>query len=490
MRNLVLVLFLLTQFPVFGQFENRYWVMGYSNYSVPRYGGSNMDFLYSTPDTASIDRDLNFAGCATSISSPDGRFLFAINGAKIGDSSNHIMQNGDSLICLDGCDPSNDGSYIPQESIIIPDPGDTNQYYVFYNPSEWTGSASIAFNLYYAKVDMRLNSGLGAVTIKNVSVFNDSIQPGQLSACKHGNGHDWWLVIAEQHGPKRTVFLISDSGIQLVSRQQIGNARSVLGYSCFSPDGHQYVSFDMSYGLQLFDFDRCTGAFSSARYVPYVDTIIGAYGIAFSPNSRYLYLSNTNYIYQYDTQVANLSQSKTLIGIWDGAFEDSWLSTQFFYMALARDGKIYMTTGSSTHSFHRIEFPDLPGVSCHFQQRYVTTPRIYYHSIPNHPNFQLGPDLTSWCSGQSISESDQRSFSFKIFPNPSLPGSVSIEYNHVGAEQGRVDITDMEGRMISSSETSSYTSIHEISTKNLPKGIYQVSIHFKDWSACQKLIIL
>ncbi|MFN8165529.1 MAG: hypothetical protein U0X76_05005 [Bacteroidia bacterium] len=67
--------------------------------------------------------------------------FFAINGAKIGDSSNHIMQNGDSLICLDGCDPSNDGSYTSGIHYYSRS-RNTNQYYVFYNPSEWTGSAS------------------------------------------------------------------------------------------------------------------------------------------------------------------------------------------------------------------------------------------------------------------------------------------------------------------------------------------------------------
>ena len=79
------------------------------------------------------------------------------------------------------------------------------------------------------------------------------------------------------------------------------------GQPTVSPDGTKfaYSNYDISMGyywqdIRLFDFDRCSGnfTFNSLAYLP---DSVGGGGVAFSPNSRYLYVSSWKRIYQLDT---------------------------------------------------------------------------------------------------------------------------------------------------------------------------------------------
>ena len=56
------------------------------------------------------------------------------------------------------------------------------------------------------------------------------------------------------------------------------------------------------------DFDRCTGEFSNLIHITINDSMPTG-GCAFSPSGRFLYVSSTNYLYQFDTYNA---QSRTL----------------------------------------------------------------------------------------------------------------------------------------------------------------------------------
>lgn len=492
-KLLLLLLFIKTNIS-FAQFENRYWVMGYSNFTNNQFGGFNLDFYYNAPDTFRVDRELNISQGTSNISSRDGRFLFATNGSKVGDASNQIMINGDSLVCLAFCSPNSDGSNVIQSNIIIPDPGDTSLYYIFYAPSELyisfpNGSSNYPTHMYYAIVDMKLNGGLGAIISKNNLLLNDTLQNGKITACKHANGRDWWLVFKEFTGNGFITYLVSPNGVQLISRQPIGIGKEQPSQVCFSPDGSRFVSYDFAYGLQIFSFDRCTGLFSNPIYIPYSDTNFYGFGVAFSASSRYIYTSTLDNIFQYDLLAINIANSKTLVGIWDGYY-DSSLPTHFFTMGLARDGKIYIVTGNGTHYIHRINYPDLPGASCNFQQRYVTTPVFYWRAVPNHPNYQLGAEHFSQCDTLTNVSEVENKFFFKIYPNPVAGNKkIFIEYNHVGAEEGIFEMFDLHGRKIAIQTISPFTSLLEVELPKLSQGIYIIKLKFNNWQESDKFVI-
>ena len=68
----------------------------------------------------------------------------------------------------------------------------------------------------------------------------------------------------------------------------------------------------------LFDFDRETGLLSNYQHYAIEDSAIWAVGAAFSPNSRYLYLSSTFDVYQLDTEAPDIAASRQQISHYDG----------------------------------------------------------------------------------------------------------------------------------------------------------------------------
>src|SRR5690606_29983607 len=105
-------------------------------------------------------------------------------------------------------------------------------------------------------------------------------------------------------------------------------------------------------------------------------------GVAFSPNSRYLYVSSVEDVYQYDTEAVDIEASMLHIAHWDGFYSPGPpFATLFDIAQLAPDGKIYIGTGNGTDRLHVINDPDLPGLTCDIQQHAITLPTYNTNSL-------------------------------------------------------------------------------------------------------------
>ena len=82
---------------------------------------------------------------------------------------------------------------------------------------------------------------------------------------------------------------------------------------------------------------------------------------------------------------------------WDGDVHELSFATTFATAQLAPDGKIYICTAFSTPLLHVIEYPNRKGVACQVHQRAIHLPNYNDYSIPNFPNFRLGPVDGSAC---------------------------------------------------------------------------------------------
>lgn len=91
---------------------------------------------------------------------------------------------------------------------------------------------------------MSFNNGNGEVVLKNQIIINDTLPLGQIVACKHANGRDWWIVAQEININGYYVMLLSPAGIILNSHQYIGTRDFSSGQAAFSPDGSTYASYD------------------------------------------------------------------------------------------------------------------------------------------------------------------------------------------------------------------------------------------------------
>ncbi len=407
-----------------------------------------MDFRSGSLVISSVLRHFNFAETNGQFCDSAGNILFYSNGIYISNANDDTMLNGSGLNPSDYTTAhSLYGLHIPQANLVIPIPGDPTKYYLFHETSDDRFNTYATFYLYYSIIDMTLDGGLGGVVQKNTVLLHDSFVEGELTACKHANGRDWWLISHKWQSDTSFRFLITTNGIQGPWVDDLITWRNnYFGQVVFSPDGSKYVYYEPYGDLDIWDFDRCTGVFSNLIHVDINDSM-GAGGAAFSKNGKHLYVSSVNYVYQFDMQATDVPGSMMTVAVYDGFFNGSGFPTQFYQMLLAPDDKIYINSPSGVYDYHVINYPDSAGLACDIQQHAIHLPG-YSVSLPNHPNYFLGAENGSVCDSltnevPTISSSVQ---SFNLFPNPArsilyitqtnkdLIKSISI-FNSIGQKQ-------------------------------------------------------
>ncbi|NBC05666.1 MAG: PKD domain-containing protein [Bacteroidetes bacterium] len=345
-----------------------------------------------------------FDAANASICDESGLLQFYSNGANIANWQHEIMENGDTINPGGITGGNLDEQKLPQGVLILPFPDYPGEYYMFhagqmilFSPA---GSLTLGCRpLYYSHIDMNANEGVGIVIEKNASIINDTLDFGKITATRHANGRDWWVVVNEFFSNKSYSILLSPDGISAIREQEVGEPLSSgLGQACFSPDGRIYVNVSLTGegddAAYIYDFDRATGQLSNQRIIPLEGDLVSA-GIAISPNSRYCYISAYLNILQVDLLADDLYESMDTVATYDGyeepipGTEGLSLATVFFMAQLAPNGKIYLNTTNSVRSLHVINQPNLPGDSCDVQQHAIQLPTLNAFSLPNFPNYKL-----------------------------------------------------------------------------------------------------
>lgn len=394
MKKIVLILLLLTwQSFCLGQGRTNYWGLGYASYTPDTLGGGMMmDFNSGQRNIYDYPRKLDFDYSNASICAESGQLLFYTNGIWIANQLDDTMLNGNDLNPSWYTNQWNFwGMQIPQGDIILPMPGDTARYYLFH---ETIDIQSIYYpnKLYVTTVDMQGDSGRGAVTEKNKIILNDTLIAGSLTACKHANGRDWWLIVPE-YGTELGFysFLITPDTIQQYSYMKANAGGIGRMQSCFSPDGSKYIISTWYGGMAFYDFDRCSGTLTFNDSVSMQDGFLW-FGASISPNSRYAYTcGNKGFdFYQFDLQAADISSSKMLVAQWDTfAWPFAPWYAAFYMQQLAPDGKIYISSPGTSMAMHVLDDPDSAGTACDLQQHAILLPH-FNNTIPNFPNYDLG----------------------------------------------------------------------------------------------------
>src|SRR6185312_759860 len=129
MNRLLLSLFLIIPFCLYGQKENNIWYFGDS---------AGIDFNSKPPTPLANSSMRAYEGCAT-VCDSNGKLLFYSNGINVWDRNHILMPNGKQLA---GDDDD------AQSVLIVKQPGQTAIYYVFTNDK---------YNISYSVVDTRLN---------------------------------------------------------------------------------------------------------------------------------------------------------------------------------------------------------------------------------------------------------------------------------------------------------------------------------------------
>lgn len=434
---------LLIPWNLFSQGINNIWLSGYNCGNVSECGISQINFLSGSPDTTHVPFGMNFLDCNANISDASGNLLFYTNGVYIANANNDTMLNGSGL------NPStytsqfySQGLRVRQGNLILPLPGDSLRYYLFHETLFFDQSVNDyrSSEIYFSVIDMGLDGGLGAVTQKNIVLLSDTLNPGALTACKHANGRDWWIVFHKSKGNRYYTYLFTPSGLQGPFAQHIGHSiasNDWIWQSCFSPDGKKFSVVMARDTINFMEFDRCSGLFSNPVSICIKDSANGR-GVAISSNSQYAYVSSMNYVYQYDLNATNIDSSKYLVAKFDGYADIIPPFYTTFYLAqLAVDRKIYITTGNGTRWFNVINDPDLPGRNCNFLQHGFQLPTYNAYTIPNFPYFSLGSETGTVCDSlPSIGSRNDASSLFK--KSPQIWPDSSIGYESKGGNKNEI----------------------------------------------------
>jgi hypothetical protein len=340
------------------------------------------------------------------------------------------------------------------------------------------------------------NGNGGVVSWRNLLTI-DSVDHGKLNAVRHANGRDWWITCWHKSYTKYRRCLLDPSGVHDFGWQQIATFRSDWSYgqSFFSPDGRRFAAVTFSAPrnksrIDILDFDRCTGLFSNRLqfFTPLENT--PSLGLSISPNSRYLYVSSSRDILQYDMQAANIPSTCDTVAHWDG-FIDSTIVNAFWPVAfwthqLAANGKIYISSANSSNYMSTIDNPNERGIACNVQQHSVHFPARTFRTVPNFPNFRLGPVDGSVCDTLGFnavnSHSPKETGGFiKVVPNPTN-GMVYFENM---PPQARLVFYDVLGCEVLCTENTP-----QVNMQFFPKGVYFCSIFAENNRLLQTLKIV
>ena len=471
---------------VYGQKHDYVWMFGYDSNQTSGYPGVEGIIADFNALPVSFDyqvTNMNIFVSNATISDSLGNLLFYTNGCFIAGTGHELMENGDNLNPGEVHDIQCEYGYTAgtQSCLILPNPANSNQYYVLHKHIIYEYEPEfdvITEILYYSLVDMSLNEGNGSVIQKNISLIQEPLTFGQLTAVKHANGIDWWVISAKKNEGIYKVIQITSSGTFDQYEQDIGIAATEGGQAVFSPDGQYYFRYNSPDGVFMFNFDRQTGTLSKFKHLPVESEGIGS-GVAVSPNSRYLYVSAKDTLFQFDLEAEDIFSSVEVVGIYDGF--QSPFPTTFHNAQLAPDCKIYINTFATVDVLHVIHNPDEPGLVCNFEQHAVQLPFNHRRSLPHFPNYRLGPLVEGEAPPPpcepvvSIKEAPPSVPKAYVFPNPA-PGYVKVVFEQALRRPGRVVLYNGLGQVALEEVLEAGSREFRLEVGGMPPGLYFYSV--------------
>lgn len=384
------------------QYKNNKWIVGMQPDLLMEFGkDSTINKVYTA------ENQIKYRNAVANIN--DTGIILSCNAYNIYDKYGSLMDGGYHIIPDKVINSSQGGSAgrATQQTIILPKKN--NEFYVFiwsisdknFDVAQTNGGTYIYDILTYCIVDMNENNGKGKVLSKlNYLIQNDSLSISQMSAVKHANGRDWWLVKPHFSKHKFYIFIVTPNGIIQKPIQEFDSPvfiNGINGQSNFSPDGSLYaMTSESSIGnfSQINYFDRCTGKMTKLKtlYSPFEsfwNDTARINSICISSNNRFVYLVNNFFIYQYDLTNDEIIELHT-----DSLYNQCEYKSAYN----ASDGRIYIGNFlRQCDAMSYIEFPNNKGKAAGLCQLCYKTKNNNTAIPPNMPNYELGALVGSVC---------------------------------------------------------------------------------------------
>ncbi|PRY16468.1 WD40 repeat protein [Pontibacter ummariensis] len=296
------------------------------------YFGKGAGIIFKGDSAVAANSRLFTEEGSATMSDAAGNLLLYTNGITVWNGDHRVMPNGNGLM---------GGKSSTQSALILPKPGSNNIYYIFT-----TDIQAQSNGLRYSVVDMGKQEGKGDIVSRN----NFMIAPAteKLTAVRHSNGRDWWVLAHRWNSNGYMAFLVNEQGVEvrpvlsMVGTVHGGANRKAIGYLVPSPDGTRLAAalWDADSNFEILNFDRSTGKVSDPVLLKGFEE---AYGVLFSPDGTKLYGTANGtgggkaQIVQFDLKAGNadaIAKSATVIG--------TSKSPRIGALQLGPDGKIYV----------------------------------------------------------------------------------------------------------------------------------------------------
>ncbi len=393
-----IILLILAAITLSAQKYDYNWYTGYvsskDKYYFP-YGIMHWQFNTASGNpmfTLDSFKNIEFERNLNNVSDRDGNFLFNFNGGYLENYKNKPIPNG-RLNSFDYL------GQFSQMSVVLPS-SNSDEYNIFYKTAYVYGKFVGSQNILASTINInRLSEGV--VKSKAQIIASDTFHVKGINAVQHANGYDWWLLDFEELNASYYNILMRNLIILNTTYLNSGlYFHNTINQLIFSPNGeylavssaHPYVD-SLEETISLFKFNRATGQLTALKYFKYFDEVgYDVVGVAFSPNSKLLYISRKKEILQVDLSDSTLSTQ--VVAEYDGFVGNVTgnlvASTYFGFMQKAPDGRIYGTTSSTRQRYlFYINKPNIKGIACDVRQHAI---EISLHAnIPTFPNYRLGP---------------------------------------------------------------------------------------------------
>jgi hypothetical protein len=456
----------------------------------------NADSLEDIIDPACLPLS-SFYSKATFCDKNTGELIFASNGWRLINDDNQILTHKlyfDNLPHPGG--PDTTSVDVASSPLFLAHPGDSTKAYLFYG--QYSSFSYQQTNLYhdkfftYALLDIPTKSLIS----KNNVLLNDTSSNGDIQACRHANGRDWWIIKPDIWSNKYFIGLLTPQGIEMnnITLQGVPSILRVNTSSKFNIQGTKYIHYNggLSRVIHEFDFDRCTGTLSNFVLHNISDSISPADGslasMTISPDGSKFYFSRNGSFFPPINQ---------------GFFQVD-LNTDSIRFIYGYGGNPQMMPNGKKMIF-RSGFLDSNNL---FQRRIgeIENPNANFDDLIidyfkyNHPNanlgiapsnfayMRLGADTLSICDSLSVitkKSANKEPSGLVVYPNPA---NHQLNLTFEKSITGYIKITDALGKVVYSHNINNPIIELPIDISNFTNGVYYLSYRNKEVSIHKKFI--
>lgn len=465
------------------------WLFGYGTGipdSTNPFGGIIMSFSNNKISFIPQARDFEFYWQTNSFSNKDGELRLMSNGCSIANLNAEILKNGDSIsygkIWGVNC-PKNQPSVQAGTFIHF---GRNDSFLIFLHTILDTIDKELKVNrkaIFESKIDEFEDS----VVSKNKTILYSRLISDGFTTIPNLNFNSWWIIAPQKEVNRIWTILYTENGVEKILNQQIGIKHDSIadggGQGVFSPNGKKYAICRSSNGLQVFDFDRNTGILSNFKYFQLIYPNIVVSGCAFSPDSRFVYISNPTEVLQIDLLEQDSTKAIDTVGVFDNFFDP--FPTTYLQMALGPDCRIYISTYGGNRYLHVIMQPNIKGKECQLINRGLKLPTRNSFATPNFPHYRVDdPYPCDSTISIPLNTDVENEYKFRegdlmIYPNPATTVLFVHDLKSIFKSKVLLRLIDLNGNVLYSQDYNSLALEIKIPIHNLSQGMY--FIHINDY---------